>query len=405
MPISARRLQRDFDTIAGFTATPGHGASRPTFSPTWRAACDYVIAEARAAGCELRVDAAGNIHLRPESHRREDCVWLSGSHLDSVPHGGNFDGVLGVVAPLEVLRAAHDDGRDVPLELVIFAEEEGTTFGLGMLGSRAWVGTLDAAQLATVCNAPGQNYLEAGAPHGVVVDRLTAEQFRPADCLGLVELHIEQGAAMWKNCQPVAIVTAINGRRQYCVELHGMANHAGSTRMTDRRDALAGAAEAIAAIERLAPTLGGAAVATVGQIHCLPNATNVIPEHVTFSIDFRAPADKILETGSRQLEGLVREIAGRRNLQATCELVESLPAVAMDSGICNSLRRAAERLGHAPLPETTSGALHDSAILAPLLPTAMLFVASRDGISHNSAEFSRLEDMVLATEILAEVVR
>ncbi|HEX3872478.1 MAG TPA: Zn-dependent hydrolase, partial [Pirellulales bacterium] len=134
MPINPARIQADIDTIAGFTRTPGGGASRPTFSPAWRQARDYVIDQARAVGCHVRVDAAGNVHVRPAGVDWSRRAWMSGSHVDSVPHGGDFDGIVGVVGPLEVLRAAHDDRRDdLPLELVIFAEEEGTTFGLGML--------------------------------------------------------------------------------------------------------------------------------------------------------------------------------------------------------------------------------------------------------------------------------
>jgi allantoate deiminase len=152
MPVNANRLAHDFQTIAGFTASPGNGSDRPTFSEHWAAAVAYVVGEAKACGATVRVDAAGNVHLRPAGLDARQPVWLSGSHVDSVPHGGDYDGVLGVVAPLEVLRAAKEDGRTVRLELVNFAEEEGTTFGLGMLGSRAWVGSLDAERLAAVRN-------------------------------------------------------------------------------------------------------------------------------------------------------------------------------------------------------------------------------------------------------------
>jgi allantoate deiminase len=405
MPVSATRLERDFATIACFTATPRHGSDRPTFSAEWAAAVEYVVAEAVAAGCTKRVDAAGNIHLRPQRLSNDKPVWMSGSHVDSVPHGGDYDGVLGVVGPLEVLRAAHEDGIAVPLELVIFAEEEGTTFGLGMLGSRTWVGTLAAQRLGSVRNKQGQSYLEAGRPYGVEPQRFAADLLRPADYRGLIELHIEQGPAMWKRGQPVALVTAIAGRRQYRVELGGTANHAGSTPMDDRRDALACAAEVIATVERLAPELGPQVVATVGRIECRPNAVNVIADHVALTIDLRAPTDELLVEGDDRLRRRITEIAARRNVGLELVQTESLPAAAMDAGVLTRLRQAAERVGCGALSETVSGALHDSAILAPLVPTAMLFVASRDGISHNPTEYSRIEDMTLATQILYEAVR
>jgi allantoate deiminase len=404
MPVNADRLERDFQTIAGFTASPGRGSDRPTFSDHWAKAVAYVVGEAKACGATVRVDAAGNVHLRPAGLDPRAPTWLSGSHVDSVPNGGDYDGVLGVVAALEVLRAAAEDGKRVPLEAVNFAEEEGTTFGLGMLGSRAWVGTLDAERLAGVRNKEGKNYLEAGKPHGVDPARLVDDRFRAADYLGMIELHIEQGPAMWKRGKPVAAVTAINGRRQYSVELRGTANHAGSTHMTDRRDALACAAEMIAAVERLPPELGPQVVATVGRIACRPNAVNVIADGVSFTIDFRAPADTIIEAGDAALRNRLAVIAERRAIDFAIEQTEALPAAAMSPAVVERLRRAADRVGCGPLIETVSGALHDSAILAPRLPTAMLFVASRDGISHNPAEYSRIEDMALATRILYEAV-
>lgn len=401
MPVRAERLQRDLETIAGVMHA---GSNRPTFSPAWAAAVEYVVGEAKRCGCGVRVDAFGNVHLRPEGLPAKTPVWMSGSHLDSVPNGGDFDGVLGVVAPLEVLRAAHEDGLPPPaLEAVVFAEEEGTTFGLGMLGSRSWLGTLSAAELAPLPNAAGENFLLAGRPFGVEPDRFERERLSAADYLGLIEVHIEQGPAMWKHQQPVALVTAINGRRQYFVRVRGVANHAGSTGMADRNDALAGAAEMILAVEQIPKLISVQAVGTVGRIECRPNALNVIPDHVSFTIDFRAPWEEQLEAGDEAIRRKTREIAAHRGLQLEIEETEYLPAVALSAEVCGRLRTAAKSLSIA-LPETVSGALHDAAILAPVLPTAMLFVASKDGISHNPDEYSRLEDITLATQILYQVV-
>lgn len=405
MPIRGERIAADIEAIAGFTQSPGAGADRPTFSPAWRQARDYCIAAAERADCHWRIDAAGNVHIRPRDVDWSQRVWLSGSHLDSVPHGGDYDGVVGVVAALEVVRAAHEEGRErFPFEVVIFAEEEGTTFGLGMLGSRGWAGTLDAAALAAVKNRAGENYWEAGADHGAAAERLAAERLRPDDYAGLIEVHVEQGPAMWKHDQRVALVTAIAGRRQYAVTLRGVANHAGSTGMNDRHDALAGAAEVIAAVECLPDLVGDHAVATVGRITVEPNAVNVIPARAEFTIDLRGSDDRSLELGDERLKVLVASAGLRRGLEQEVRRTEGLPAVRLDEALANRVRDAARRLGAAPFPETVSGALHDAAILAPLVPTVMLFVASRDGISHNPAEFSRIEDVAAATHLLAAVV-
>jgi hydantoinase/carbamoylase family amidase len=405
MPVNAERIAGDIAAIAAFTLTPGHGAGRPTFSLPWRQARDHVIAEAGRAGCHHRIDAAGNVHIRPASVGWSTPCWLAGSHLDSVPGGGDYDGVLGVVAALEVLRTAAEDGRhSLPFETVIFAEEEGTTFGLGMLGSQGWIGTLDAKALTALKNSEGENYWQAGKPHQADPAQLTADRMRPKDWLGFLEVHIEQGAGMWKRKESVALVTGINGRWQYLVTLSGVANHAGSTGMEDRHDALAGAAEVIAGLESFAPTLGPRVVATVGKLSVEPNVFNVIPASVTFTIDLRADADSTLVAADSGIRKLVKQAADKRGLSAEMKQTESLPAVALSAKLADRFRAAAARLSLPKLPETTSGALHDAAILAPIIPTIMLFVSSKDGISHNPGEFSRTEDMATATRLLYEAV-
>ena len=399
MPISSERLANDIAVIAKYTETPGQSASRPTFSDTWAKSVEYVVDSARHCGCSARTDAAGNIHLRPSVHDRASSLWLSGSHLDTVPHGGDFDGVIGVLAPLEVLRAAHDDGEPAPpLEVIIFAEEEGTTFGLGMTGSQIWVGSLDANHLGQIRNSAGETYLEAGSRHGVLPERLASERIDPAAYRGFVEIHIEQGPALWSRGEPVAVVTSIAGRRQWEVEVTGVANHAGSTAMGDRRDALAATAEMISFVEALPTTLASKSVATVGRITCRPNAINVIADHVNFSIDFRALANHVLDEGAEIIPKKLSDIADRRKVDVRAQSIESVAATPLSPVVCRRLSRSAERLG-CSLSETMSGALHDAAILAPFIPTAMMFVASRDGISHNPAEWSRIDDVALARGI------
>jgi allantoate deiminase len=411
MPVSVDRIRADIEAIGRFTATPGAGADRPTFSTPWREAVDYVVAQAKTAGCKVRTDAAGNVHARPESIPWETPLWLSGSHLDSVPHGGEFDGVTGVVVPLEILRAAReDDAPPPPLELIIFAEEEGTTFGLGMLGSRAWVGDLSAKELKHVRNAAGENYLEAGAPHGVRESMLLEDRFEPRHYLGLIEAHVEQGPGMWNRGERVAVVTAIAGRRQYRCSITGVAHHAGSTSMHDRKDALVAASTCVLQLEGVANGLSGGAsggagaVVTVGRMHVKPNAINVIPAHVDFTIDFRTPSNETLAAGDEKIRQVLRQVCDRRGVSCTIEPTENAPAVEMDLHVCARLQRSAKRLD-VPVSAAVSGALHDAAILAPRLPTAMVFVASKDGVSHNPAEFSRVEDISLAAQLVQGAIQ
>ncbi|HEX8342031.1 MAG TPA: M20 family metallo-hydrolase [Tepidisphaeraceae bacterium] len=402
MHISADKIAAAIEAIARFTNAPAAHA-RPTFSRPWAEARAYVIDQAERAGCRTWTDAFGNVHARPAALPADTKAWLSGSHIDSVPTGGKYDGVVGVVVPLEILRAAHAAGVTAPLELVVFAEEEGTTFNLGMLGSRAWAGTLTAEAMAALRNKEGLSPLEAGRPFGVNPDRFAAERLKPGDYRGLIEVHVEQGPAMWERDRRVAIVTAINGRRQYSVTITGEANHAGSTPMPYRRDALAAAAEVLLQTEQLPATLSPQSVLTVGQISASPNAINVINGRVTFTIDFRSERDDLIARGDGEIRRHLASIGEMRGVAVELIQTESLSAMPMDENVVDALRSAAAR-SNVPVVDTTSGALHDAAVLAPILPTAMLFVASRGGISHNPDEFSRIEDITAAASVLAAVV-
>lgn len=401
MAIRVERIRTDIEAIAQCTQTPGAGATRPTFSESWAQARAYVIAQAESAGCIVRTDPAGNIHARPAELGWDAAAWLVGSHIDTVPHGGDYDGVAGVSVALELLRSAREDGLDVlPVELIVFAEEEGPTFGLGMLGSRAWVGLVTGAQLGELKNADGRTYLDAGAAFGVDGDRLEADRLRPYRYLGMIEVHIEQGPGMWRRAQKLAVVSAIAGRRQFRVSVGGEANHAGATAMSDRRDALAGTAECIVFLESLAGQIDPNVVITVGRIDNSPNAVNVISGKVEFTIDCRSGSESVLDAAVPRISSAIGEVCRRRGLQVEILLTEAAPARALDSRLVEGLCRAGNRL-----PTVVSGALHDSAILAPHVSTAMIFVPSRDGISHNPAEFSRVEDIAAAAAVVERVVR
>lgn len=402
MPIQTDRIAADIRAIAACTHTPGNGATRPTFSTEWAKARDYVIAQGKKIKCDVRIDAAGNVFMKPARLPATVKTWLCGSHIDTVPHGGDYDGVAGIVTALELLRSAHEDGVLLPLELVIFAEEEGPTFGLGMLGSRALVGELDAKQLGELKNKEGQTYLEAGAPYGVKADEITASRLRPENHHGLIELHIEQGPAMWEEKRSLSIVNAIAGRLQYKAKFLGQPNHAGSTPMNYRRDALAAAARVIVGIEQMAIQYGAPTVATVGKIDCEPNAINVIPGIVRFTVDVRSPDAHVLNRFHDDLNRLVIE---RGATECNFFNTEDQPPVPMSPRLVAAIAQAADQAGKPHVSQAVSGALHDSAVIAPHLPTVMLFVPSKDGISHNPAEFSRVEDIAEGAKVIEQLVR
>ncbi len=318
-----------------------------------------------------------------------------------------------MVIPLEILRVR----PELPLELVIFAEEEGTTFSLGMLGSRAWSGAMDLDLLEQLKNRHGRSPAEAGASDGLDLTRLRAadssgapapwtDRLDPRRYLGLVEVHAEQGVSLWDAGLPVAVVDRINGRRQFEITVTGQANHAGSTGMTGRRDALAGAAEMVTAIEALGRKLDGQApysVCTVGRMVVAPGAVNVIPGEVFFSVDMRGQEEELLQEGEDALRQAAGEIASRRGLGHVVTRSEAIPPAPLSAEVGRALHEAAAEVG-LDVPIRPSGALHDAAILADQVPTAMIFVASRQGISHNPAEFSRIEDIVRAAEVLSRMI-
>ena len=400
------RLRRDFEAVAAISQTPGAGATRPTFSAEWGRAVEYVVKEAQTAGCVVRRDAAGNVFAKPAGLAAGERTWLVGSHLDTVPHGGDYDGVAGVLVGLELLRSAADDGvGDLPVELVIFAEEEGPTFGLGMLGSRALVGDLTADDLARLRNADGQTYLEAGKPFGVDAAGIAGDKVDPSRHLGFVELHIEQGPGMWRRDERLAVVSAVTGRRQYYVVVHGEANHAGATAMGDRKDALAGAARIVIGLENLVSTLRTDAVVTVGRLDVHPNAVNVIADRVELTVDFRSGLAGVLQSTGDAIPLVLETFAERRELGIEIEETEAIAVCPLSGRLAGALRKSAAACGLGDLPTVTSGALHDAAVLAPHLPTAMLFVPSRGGISHNPSEFSRVEDVAAAVEVIERLVR
>ncbi|MDD3981677.1 MAG: M20 family metallo-hydrolase [Spirochaetales bacterium] len=403
--ISEKRLMNDIETIAEWNESdPSAGYNRPTFSPSWAAAREYIIEEVRKLGCSIKMDPTGNLHARSAGISWDEPAWLCGSHIDTVPSGGKFDGVVGVVVALELLRTL----PGAALELVVFAEEEGTTFGIAMLGSRAWASTLPAEQIKTLKNRAGTDFASAGKAFGVALDKIRPGSFGfPLDRYkGLIEVHVEQGIGLWKKGLSVAVVTTVNGRRQYSGQFQGVANHAGSTAMSDRRDALAGAAEFVLGLEALGKkfdALHPSSTVTTGALTVAPNAVNVIPGKADFMLDFRSPSNDILASGDSSIRSLLSSIGQKRGLETHINCFENLPALPFDPSLCDRLRQAGASLG-IPLPDASSGALHDSAILAPYLPTAMLFVASKDGISHNPAEFSRPEDIAAAARIVAAAI-
>lgn len=376
--------------------------TRVFLSPEHKACAEAVMTAMRAAGMTARIDAIGNVVGRYEAAEpRGAKTLITGSHIDTVRDAGAYDGNLGVALPIACIADLDARGKRLPfaVEVVAFGDEEGVRFATTLSGSRTLAGTVDPAVLA-LTDAAGTRLEDALRHFGCDPAGIAAEARRPEDVLAFVEVHIEQGPVLEAENLPVGTVTAINGASRFAVTVEGMAGHAGTVPMGLRRDALAGAAEMVAAVEALA-TAEADLVATVGRIEAVPGAINVIPGRVTFSIDIRAPQDARREAAVGALHERLSAIAAHRQLELGIELLYAEGAAACHPGLMEQLDRAIERQGLRAL-RLPSGAGHDAMALAALCPIAMLFVRCGGGISHNPLESITAEDAEVAARVFLD---
>jgi allantoate deiminase len=348
----------------------------------------------KTAGAEVTVDAAGNLRAFYAGAQSSAPRLLLGSHLDTVPNAGAYDGILGVVIAVALLESL--DRRQLPfaIEVVAFSEEEGVRFGLPFIGSRALVGRLDE-ELLNRQDANGISVRTAIKNFGlnpVDIPRAVLSD----DALAYLEFHIEQGPVLESLGRPLGAVDAIAAQTRMSFEFLGRANHAGTTPMHLRHDAIAAAAEWIVAVEREANNHPGV-VATVGRIEAKPGATNVIAAEARVTLDVRHKSDDILNRAAETLVRLAHEIAARRGLTLRQNILLSQRAVAMDPFLVEQIQEAIRSAGCQP-HRMTSGAGHDAMILAEKIPAAMIFLRSPGGISHDPAESVELEDVAKALE-------
>ena len=342
-----------------------------------------------AMGMVVSLDAAGNLRglWRPEDAGSKRM--LIGSHIDTVPDAGAFDGVLGVTLALEWVGIAQELGLRLPIEVIAFSEEEGVRYGLPYLGSRAVAGSFDASLLA-LTDAGGVTVDTALREFGLDPERI-GEAAADEDALCFIEVHIEQGPLLEAEDLSVAAVTAIVGQTRLTLTFTGHANHAGTAPMHLRRDALAAAAEWITAVETEGRSTQGLA-ATVGRISIEPNVGNVVPGLVRVSLDVRHARDAVRTEAVQHLLDAARAIAAARGLELAVAGQLDQPAVPMDERLTAMMSAAIETAGY-PVKTMPSGAGHDAIVMAARLATAMLFVRSPGGVSHHPAEDVREEDV------------
>ena len=399
--IDPDRLWASIEETAQFGATPRGGLKRLALSEEDRQVREWFTRACTALGCTVTVDAMGNQFARRPGRDETLAPIAIGSHLDTQPTGGRYDGVIGVLAGLEVLRALHDAGYETaaPIEVVNWTNEEGSRFAPAMLASGVFAGVLT------------QEWAEAredrdGARFGDALDRIGARGAVPCGGRALsahFELHIEQGPVLEAEGRVIGVVTGVQAMRWYEVEITGRESHAGTTPMPLRRDALAAAAEAVRAVEALGRAHAPDAVATVGLLECRPNSRNVVPGSVFVTVDLRHPSDAVLAAMETGLEAVLDRLRAERQVGVALSVVWDSPAVRFDPACVDAVRRAAEAAGQAAR-EIVSGAGHDSAYIARVAPTAMIFIPCRDGLSHNEAEHAERDHVAAGAEVLLRAV-
>lgn len=405
MEINYNRMLKDFETILSFNSTPGKGFTRFSFSDEDKKAREYLLSQMEQLELSIKVDGIGNIRAKYGSHLDEPSIMI-GSHIDTVKHGGKYDGLTGVLAALEIIRVLKEESVQLqrPIELISFSEEEGSNFGITMLGSKAATGKLTMEDLKSITNTDGVSVYEKARDFGLNIENLADHVLKTGEVDSMIELHIEQGAVLEKSQKPIGIVEAIAGMNTYKITLEGDSNHAGTTPMEFRSDPMVGAAIVIAHLQKIAkekamPTT----VATVGKISCEPNVPNIIPKKTEFFVDVRDVDDKGIHIVSQELEDIIKLVATEHSLKTKIELVGTSDTVKLSKRITDSIEKVAIEQNFKYM-KLNSGAVHDVAMLNEVTDIGMLFIPSIGGKSHCPEEHTNDQDIKAGCNLLLSVV-
>jgi hydantoinase/carbamoylase family amidase len=402
------RLHAAIAELATFNDDPGAGGiTREVYTPTYARALERVIAWMRDAGLETRLDPVGNLYGSWTGTDPSAPRVLTGSHVDTTLNAGAYDGVLGVLGAIEAVHALREDGFTPrrTVEVIAWAGEE-PRFGTGCVGSRCAAGDLSRADLDRLVDRDGVSMAVALREAGFDPEALAGAVVDPATVRALVELHIEQAIVLETHGEPIGVVEAIAAPHDFRLTFTGAATHAGATPMALRRDALVGAAEAIAAVERIArdESPSGTTVGTVGVVRARPGAINVVPGEASLDVDVRDSDEAAREAVVAGIVDAARAIAGARGLDVRAEDIVVDTPVACDPAVVAAAAAAAEELG-LPYRRMISGAYHDAMIMGRRVPVGMVFVPSRGGISHHPDEYTAPEALDRGVAVLAGTLR
>ncbi len=395
--INAERLWDSLMEMARIGATEKGGNCRLALTDLDKQGRDLFVRWCEEAGCSVSVDRMGNIFARRPGKDDSLPPVMAGSHLDTQPTGGKFDGVYGVLAGLEVVRTLNDHGyeTDAPIEVAVWTNEEGSRFAPAMVASGVFAGVFDLDYGLSRADLDGKTMGEELERIGYAGEREVGG--RPIRAC--FEAHIEQGPILEAEEKTIGVVTGAQGQRWYEITLTGMEAHAGPTPMPRRKDALVGASRIVGEVNRIGHHYQPYACATVGLMQVSPNSRNVIPGKVFFAVDFRHPDDDTLARMDADLRAFCDRTAAEAGLEMEFEQIWYSPPVAFDKGCVEAVRKGAEEAGFSHL-DIVSGAGHDACYINRVAPTGMIFVPCENGISHNEAENAKPGDLAAGCNVL-----
>jgi hydantoinase/carbamoylase family amidase len=397
---SAARIERDIETLAGSDYTlSGESIRRYAYTQVYRNTVDYLVRELESIGFDVYEDPLGTLVAR--NRPPGEKVFGIGSHCDSNRNGGKYDGTMGVTTALEVCRLNAELGVGLPLQLISFLEEEGSGFGQMLLGSRIMLQRVTEQDLRETFRAidDGRSFWEHAEEAGYEPSRWRESSRVLDDLTGWIEMHIEQARVLQDTGNRIGLVHAIAGYVHADVVVEGRGDHAGATPMGLRLDPTTVLAETVLELERLAIAAGGGTVGTVGEVEVDPGLINAIASRLRFSLDIRGPEEEAYHRVAAEVAAFAEQAASERGMRAVIHERQTLPATRLDDRIVEALEQGAAGTGE-PYMRMHSGAAHDTMCVAERVPSAMVFVPCRDGISHHPAEEADPADAALAAEII-----
>jgi beta-ureidopropionase / N-carbamoyl-L-amino-acid hydrolase len=401
--VNSQRLQSTLVKLSEYGRNPDGGVTRLGYSETDLAAREYVIGLMKDAGLSVRIDPAGNIFGHRDGSR-ELPVILFGSHIDSVVHGGNYDGEVGALGAIEVIRVLNESSTKTrhPLEVVVWTNEEGNHFGIGTLGSGIAAGLI-GSEILERKDDQGVTFAEWLRRYGQNPAKLADARIRQGALAASLELHIEQGSNLYEKKIPIGIVQGIVAVRRWACVASGFANHAGTTPMNRRHDALAAAAKDVLAVRDVVRREIGTQVGNVGLMKVEPGAPNVIPGRVEFPVELRDLDDAKVARMWGHVAERFRQTDKEEGVETHCEATDAVKSARADANVQAAIRDAAKSAGLASI-DLPSFAGQDSQNIAEIAPMGMIFIPSKDGISHSPKEYSSPEDIANGTEVLYRTV-